>query len=124
MLTPAQNWIDLYASEDNGATWRYLNRPVADTGQGGNPAALTKLRDGRLCLTYGYRAEPYGLRAKLSADEGLTWGEAIILRADGGNHDLGYPRTVQRPDGGLVTVYYFNDRPDGERYIAATLWQP
>jgi hypothetical protein len=23
-----------------------------------------------------------------------------------------------------VTVYYFNDHPDGERYIAATLWEP
>lgn len=105
-------------------TWKFINKPVADTGMGGNPPALTKLHDGRLCLTYGYRAAPYGIRARLSADDGATWGEEIVLRDDGGNHDLGYPRIVQRPDGTIVTVYYFNDHPEGERYIAATLWQP
>ncbi len=123
-FTVAPHWIDLYASDDNGRTWDHFNRPVENTGQGGNPPTLTKLQDGRLCLTYGYRAAPYGIRAQLSPDDGATWGEEIILRADGGNHDIGYPRTVQRPDGALVTVYYYNDRPDGERYIAATLWRP
>ena len=123
-FTTAHHWIDLYASDDNGATWDYLNRPVADTGKGGNPPTLTKLQDGRLCLTYGYRAEPYGIRARLSNNDGATWGKEIVLRDDGGNHDIGYPRTVQRPDGTMVTVYYFNDSPDGERYIAATLWKP
>ena len=120
----AQNWIDLYASDDNGATWNYMNRPVASTGVGGNPPTLTQLHDGRLCLTYGYRDVPHSIRAKLSADDGVTWDEEIILRDYGGNHDIGYPRTVQRPDGVMVTVYYFDDHPDGERYIAATLWQP
>ena len=118
------DWIDLYASDDDGVTWRYFNRPVEDTGRGGNPPTLTKLHDGRLCLTYGYRAAPYGIRAKLSTDEGQTWGDAILLREDGGNHDLGYPRTVQRSDGHMVTVYYFNDHPETERYIAATIWEP
>ena len=75
-------------------------------------------------MTYGYRDAPYGIRAKLSIDEGVTWGEEIVLRDDGGNHDIGYPRTVQRPDGVMVTAYYYNDSPNGERYIAATLWEP
>jgi hypothetical protein len=117
-------WIDLYVSDDNGMRWRYMNTPVTNTGGGGNPPTLTKLRDGRLCLTYGYRGVPYGIRAKLSEDGGVTWGEEIILRDDGGNHDLGYPRTVQRGDGKIVTVYYFNDHPEKERYIAATIWEP
>ena len=85
---------------------------------------MIRLRDGRLCLVYGYRDAPYGIRAKLSEDEGKTWSEAIHLRDDGGNHDLGYPRIAQRPDGKVVAVYYFNDHPDAERYIAATLWEP
>ena len=119
-----QNWIDLYASNDNGSTWDYVNRPVARTGIGGNPPTMTKLRDGRLCLTYGYRDAPYSIRARLSADEGVTWEKEVFLRDDGGNHDIGYPRTVQRADGKVVTVYYFNDHPDGERYIAATIWDP
>ena len=119
-----RNWIDLYISDDNGATWNYMNTPVPNTGRGGNPPAMIKLRDGRLCLTYGYRDAPFGIRASLSSDDGATWGEEIVLRDDGGNADLGYPRTVERADGKVVTIYYFNDDADGERYIAATIWQP
>jgi hypothetical protein len=117
-------WIDLYQSTDNGATFHYLNRPVPDTGSGGNPPALTRLQDGRICLVYGYRAQPFGIRARLSEDNGKSWGEVIHLRDDGTAADLGYPRTVQRPDGTLVTTYYYNDHPDTERFIAATLWKP
>ena len=117
-------FIELFASDDRGASWLYLNEPVSNTGQGGNPPAMIRLQDGRIALTYGYRDAPFGLRARLSADGGLTWGREIVLRQDGGNHDLGYPRTTQRPDGTIITAYYYNDDPQGERYIAATLWEP
>jgi hypothetical protein len=119
-----QCWIDLYASDDDGLTWSYRSRPAPDTGSGGNPPALIRLRDGRLCLTYGYRDQPFGMRAQLSADAGRTWGPAVVLRDGAGNHDLGYPRSVQRADGQVVTVYYWNDTADSERYIAATVWRP
>ena len=115
-FTTARHWIDLYASDDDGATWTFLTRPVPDTGSGGNPPTLTKLQDGRLCLTYGYRAQPFGIRARLSSDEGMTWDQEIILRDDGGSHDLGYPRTVQRPDGTIVTVVLLQ-RPTGRRGV-------
>ena len=117
-------WIDLYRSTDNGANFHHLTRPVPNAGSGGNPPALTKLHDGRVCLVYGHRAAPFGIQARLSEDGGQSWGEVIYLRTDGACSDLGYPRTVQRPDGTLVTTYYFNDHPDTERYIAATLWRP
>ena len=68
--------------------------------------------------------QPYGVRARISKDGGLTWSQEVSWRNGGGNHDIGYPRTVQCPDGRVVTVYYWNDRPDGERYIAATVWTP
>lgn len=123
-LRAARSWIDLYASEDNGATWTYMNRPIPDTGRGGNPPTLAKLQDGRLCITYGFRDAPFKMCARLSKDEGETWGEEIVLRSGAGNHDIGYPRTVQRPDGKVVTAYYFNDHPESERYLAATLWEP
>ena len=118
-----KRWIDAWISEDNGKHWKYLSKPAADTGAG-NPPSLIQLADGRLCLTYGYRAKPYGMRATLSEDNGKTWGPEIILRDDGGGHDLGYPRSMQRPDGKVVVVYYFHDEPLTERYIAATIWQP
>jgi hypothetical protein len=120
----AHSWIDLYASDDEAATWTYVTRPVPDTGKGGNPPTLTRLHDRRLCMTYGFRNPPFGMRARLSSDDGATWGEEIILRDGAGNHDIGYPRTVQRSDGTIITAYYFNDSPGGERYIAATLWKP
>jgi hypothetical protein len=86
---------------------------------------MLRLRDGRLAVTYGYRAEPYGIRARVSADAGQSWGAEIILRADGASWDLGYPRSVQRADGRIVTVYYFHAAAGGpERYIAATIWDP
>jgi len=97
---------------------------VADTGNGGNPPTLTLLKDGRLCMTYGYRNAPYGIKAKLSGDNGLSWGDEIVLRNDAGSHDIGYTRTVQRTDGTMVTVYYYNDQMGGSCYIAATLWKP
>jgi hypothetical protein len=116
-------WIDLYRSIDNGCTFHHLSRPVPDAGSAGNPPAMLRLQDGRVCLTWGSRSPPFGIRARLSRDGGETWGEVIHLRDDGGCPDLGYPRTVQRPDGTIVTVYYHNENADTERYIAATLWK-
>jgi len=120
------NWIEASVSEDNGATWRNLSK-VADTDRGeenGNPPALVRLKDGRLVVAYGYRSYPLGIRAKISKDGGESWSDEIVLRDDGGTWDLGYPRMVQRPDGKLVTIYYYNSPQFPEPHIAATIWDP
>lgn len=134
-----RHWIDAWVTDDDGRTWTWLNRPVPSTGAAvGNSPALLRLRDGRLALAYGYRSRPYGIRIRLSNDLGRTWGEETVLRADGGNWDLGYPMMVQRRDGKLVVVYYFNylyewgkerphpglHAPGREPHIAATIWDP
>ncbi len=120
----AKAWIETYRSLDEGASWKRDTVPAPDLGEG-NPASLIRLADGRICMTYGQRKAPYGIRARLSKDGGRTWGEEIILRDDGGGRDLGYPRSVQRPDGKVITVYYMWDQKTGpERYIAATIWEP
>jgi hypothetical protein len=119
-----KSWIEAWSSTDNGASWRLQGVPVPDTGEG-NPPDLIKLADGRLCLTYGHRAPPYGIFARISSDGGKTWSDPIVLRNDGGGRDLGYPRSIQRTDGKVVTVYYFWDKATGpERFIAATIWDP
>ena len=119
-----RSWIEAWRSTDNGRSWTFVDRPVPDTGEG-NPPHLLRLADGRLCLTYGVRAKPYGMFARISRDAGQSWGEPIVLRDDGGGRDLGYPRSVQRSDGRVVTIYYFWDEETGpERYIAATIWDP
>ena len=118
-------FTQVYVSEDGARTWRFLSR-VNDWGA---PANLVRLPDGRVVCVYGCRRKPWGVRACISEDACETWGEEIVLRDDGGSPDLGYPRTHLRPDGALVTVYYFNDAADpiqtrgGVRYIAATVWR-
>ncbi|MBI3119549.1 MAG: exo-alpha-sialidase, partial [Candidatus Hydrogenedentes bacterium] len=119
-----KTWNAAYITHDDGRTWEHLNDPAPDTGEG-NPASLIRLRDNRLCYCYGFRAEPFKMVAKLSSDGGQSWSDEIVLRDDGANRDMGYPRSVQRPDGKVVTIYYFNDLATGpERYICATLWDP
>jgi hypothetical protein len=118
----AKGWLDTYRSLDDGHSWKFDGRPVPDTGEG-NPASLIRLADGGVCLTYGYRGPRPGMRARVSNDAGHTWSKEIVLRDDGGGRDLGYPRTVQRKDGKIVTVYYFHDQPKGDRYVAATIWE-
>ncbi len=118
------DWIDLYESHDNAATWQYLTRPVGSTGgRGGNPPSMIRLKDGRICLTYGYRSEPYEIRAKLSKDEGKTWTSDIVLDK-GATWEIGYSRTVQRADGKIVTVYYASEEVERGRVISATIWDP
>lgn len=115
--------LEAFVSADAGRTWSAAGTPVADTGRG-NPGALLALADGRLALMYGDRKKPFGMYAVLSEDQGRTWAPRITLRDDAVDWDLGYARAVQRPDGIVVTAYYFNDAKGPERYIAATLWKP
>jgi len=126
-------WIDVYESNDNGRSWRFLSQ-VADTGNSnGNPPSLVRLSDAGLCVTYGYRGvcnryryrdQPQGIRARLSADGGRTWGHEISLRDDALTWDLGYTRSLQRPDGRIVTIYYYNTKERPQQHIAATIWNP
>lgn len=83
---------------------------------------MVRLTDGCLCIAYANRNKPHTLRAVFSTDEGMTWGSEYILRRGAGEPDIGYTRTTQRPDGKLVTIYYWLDELRAERYIAATIW--
>jgi len=116
-------WDELYASDDGGLTWRFVSR-INDHG---DTVHLSLLADGRLFAVYGYRRPPFGIRARLSEDQGRTWGPELILRTDGGSNDLGYPRAVEMQPGEILAAYYFNNQDDpirqngGVRYIAGTI---
>jgi hypothetical protein len=122
-LDAPKSWIDAYVSHDDGRSWTPLSRPEPDAGEG-NPPSLLRLADDRLCLVYGLRTKPFGIFARLSSDQGKTWSDRITLRDDGGGRDIGYVRSVRRPDGNIVSVYYYQDRSGPPRYLAATIWDP
>lgn len=110
-------------SDDEGKTW---SEPVRN-GIWGMPAQAIELSDGRLLCVYGYRRAPFGIRAVLSYDQGASWDIAneVVLRADGGNWDLGYPVALEVEPRKVLVAYYFNQERPGEpesatRYIAGT----
>ncbi|MHC4109798.1 MAG: sialidase family protein [Planctomycetota bacterium] len=119
------NFIELFRSRDGGLSFQWLANPVKENGEySGNPPSMVRLADGHLCITYANRSKPHTIRAVFSSDDGKTWGPEYVLRSGAGEPDIGYTRTVQRPDGKLVTIYYWLDKPRSERYIAATIFSP
>jgi hypothetical protein len=117
-------FIEVYVSNDNGRTWQFLSKPAITGRHNGNPPSMVRLDDGRIVLTYSYRSKPQGTRARISHDNGRTWADEIHLRDDGRTWDIGYCQTVKRPDGKLVTIYYYTTEEKPEQHIAATIWDP
>jgi hypothetical protein len=114
-------WITY--SDDDGKTWS----PVKETDMIGHPADLIQLSDGRLMASYGVRTEharPEGVRACFSSDNGETWdiSTEVQLRNDFSNWDVGYPESLELPDGRVLTVYYGN--LFGKYFVGGTYWKP
>lgn len=109
-------------SDDNGKTW---TKPHC-LGVNGSPPHLIRHSSGALISVYGRRAKPYGESAMVSLDDGKTWITELILRDDTAHPDLGFPASVELPDGQIYTVYYqFNERDgklDEKASIMATTW--
>ena len=123
-------WIDAYHSGDQGASWHFLNRVGVAGKHNGNPPALVRLADGRLCCVYGNRTRRE-IMGRYSSDGGKTWLKEFVIRTnfytgeDGQDmKDLGYPRLVQKPDGNLVAFYYWATKENPQQHIAATIWKP
>lgn len=104
-------------SKDGGKTFHWESM-----GFQGHPLNALQLPDNRVLITYGYRHEPYGIRARILNAEctDFATAEEIVLRDDGGNGDLGYTWPVQLDDDRVLVVYYFN-KANGTRHIAGTI---
>lgn len=96
--------------------------PWRKMGFQGHPLHALPLPDGRVLVTYGYRHQPLGIRARILNAECTDFATApeIILRADGGSTDIGYPWAVQLDENRVLVAYYFNIA-GGPRHIAGTI---
>ena len=111
----------LTESTDGGKTWS----DIRASGISGSPPHLMQHSSGAVICSYGRRESPAGERAVVSYDFGKTWTEDYILHnpADGSPFDLGYPSTVELPDGSLITVYYQRCDGDTKPSILYTKWK-
>jgi hypothetical protein len=124
-----RDFMDLFASSDDARSW---SRKGQLTGFQRVNGHLLKLNDGRVVFTYGDRAAAAGrkgLEAKISGDGGATWSAPVRL-VDWNGLDGGYPSSVQRSDGQVVTAYYASAL-DGQPadsmkgyHMAAIVWDP
>ena len=98
------------SSEDGGRTWS----PWRPTGVSGSPPHLLLHSSGALICAFGRREPPFGERAMVSYDGGKTWADEYVLDGRPKDSDLGYPSSVELPDGSIMTVYYQKYvQPDG-----------
>ncbi len=104
-------------SKDGGKTFKWESM-----GFQGHPLNALRLPDNRVLLTYGYRHQPFGIRARILNAECTDFKTApeIVLRTDGGNGDIGYTWPVQLDRNRVLVVYYFN-KDNGIRHIAGTI---
>ena len=90
-------------SFDGGRTWSDWKC----THVNGGPPHLLQHSSGAVILTVGRRTgDSLGEFALISYDGGETWGKEYVLDDTAPNGDLGYPCTIELPNGDLVTVYY------------------
>ena len=90
----------------------------------GHPLQAMRLPDNRVLLTYGYRHEPCGVRARILNAECTDFATApeIIIRDDADNGDVGYTWAVQLDEKRVLVVYYINfDRAKGTRHIQGSI---
>ena len=113
----------IYQSEsaDGGRTWTMPTALLERNG--GAPAHIIRHSSGTLISVYGYRNEPYGIRAMFSKDGGKTWDTGYEVWNKGVNHDLGYPASIELADGSLLTVFYAKESENGPAVIMQQRWR-
>lgn len=104
-------------STDGGKTFEWESM-----GFKGHPLQAMRLPDNSVFLVYGYRHEPFGIRARILNAEctDFATAEEIVIRDDGDGWDIGYPWAVMLDDSQILVTYYFNTN-DGPRHIAGTV---
>jgi len=111
--------LNVYASDDQGANWRFLStitrneNPAGRKDRGVWEPVFTRLDDGTLSVVYAdeTRADDTPsfnqvVSQQLSSDGGRTWSPAMTIASQPGGGKLrpGMPVMARRPDGGFLMV--------------------
>ena len=104
-------------SADGGKTWGAWEQ----TGICGSPPHLCRLSDDRFVLTYARRVEPFGIYGRIVSPAGEI-GEEEFLLAPCRDSDIGYPTSVQLPDGTIFTAYYARGEGEKNASIFSVKW--
>ena len=111
-------------SVDGGKTF---SEPVALLPVlGGAPSHLYRTKDGTLISSYAFREyvdhdKPSAVLALISHDDGESW-TAHYICAGEHSWDMGYPATVEKDDGTLITIFY-DHKGNGPAVIKAVDWE-
>lgn len=106
-------------SDDGGRSWT-VPRPL---GISGSPPHLLLHSSGAVVCCFGRREAPFGERAIVSHDGGESWTDEYVLDDRADNGDLGYPASVELPDGSIFTLYYQRFPGDEKPSILYTKWR-
>ena len=117
-----KKWGEFYESTDGGKSWQKISEIEQNSV---NPISLVYLGGKNIAAVYGDRgAVPIGIYAKISRDLGRSWSNAVALRSDAREWDIGYAISTRRPDGKILTLYYFTTEKHRPNFVAATIWDP
>lgn len=114
----------LTRSTDEGKSW---STPRRISGIAEVHVYLTQLQDGRLLACYSHYHLPFGVYAMISNDGGVTWNRDRILQLSiSADLWVGWPSTVELPDGQLVTAYanttYVHEDPNTRTTCETVRW--
>ena len=118
-LKPTHKDVFITFSSDGGKTWSEM-KPL---GVDGAPPHLMQHSSGAVICAFGRRLVPFGERAVISYDNGETWSEQLSIFPETGDPDLGYPCSVELPDGKILTVYYQRYEDDCKPSLLYTIWE-
>ncbi len=110
-------------SRDGGTTWT----PPRLTAMYGNWPQLMAATGSTLVCTYAHHGAPFGPRASVSTDGGVTWDtdHELVLRADSPSAQPGSPCSARLANGRMLTFYsqpwYESLRPSAA-FLSVTLW--
>ena len=93
------------------------------TGYDGSPPHYYKHSSGAVLLSYTRRRAPFPTVVRVSHDNGVTFGDEIMVFPTTPTGDVGYPSSTENDRGEIVTVHYQKDEENIGNCIKYAIWR-